>query len=229
MFLFLLLDHFSNYLLSTVQLFHIHSNSRYNSNQKSNNKMCRGNLQYFGDCGHEKKFHPTKLCPYYSPNQDKCLGTLTICHQTVVHSPAICVSCAVRIETGMILECDRATRKFEKKIETLNRALSKEKDTRVHRAMISERAKLMKALAEFTERKNEELAVFQKEQGRNAPGRAEDLPHDWWNDEEEDSVQASRSRHGWCDDDDEDTSRLVAPFDDQWNDDLLQARKIPCE
>lgn len=95
--------------------------------------------------------------------------------------------------------------------------------------MISERAKLMKALAEFTERKNEELAVFQKEQGRNAPGRAEDLPHDWWNDEEEDSVQASRSRHGWCDDDDEDTSRLVAPFDDQWNDDLLQARKIPCE
>ena len=146
--------------------------------------MCRGNLQYFGDCGHEKKFHPTELYPYYDPDQDKCLGTLTICHQTVIHSPAICVACAIRIEVSMMREHDLAITAFEKEIATLNRALSREKNMQLHRAMKSVRAVVTKAMAEFSEKKDKELAELQKKQGKDAPGRAEDLRHDWWNDED---------------------------------------------
>ena len=145
--------------------------------------MCRGALQYFGLCGHEKKFHPTALCSSYSPDLDKCLGTLTICHQTVIHSPGICVACAVRIETSMKRECELGTREFEQKISTLNHTLGEEKDTRIHRAIASERTDMIKAMVDFIEERDTELADFQKEKGRNAPGRAEDLPHDWWNDD----------------------------------------------
>ena len=119
----------------------------------------------------------------------------------------------------MILEHNLAITEFEERIQTLNQATRKEKDIRVHCAMMSERARLMNAMADFTQKKNEELADFQKEQGRNAPGRAVDLAHDWWNDEEADPVQTLNSTFGSCVDEDEDRGRLVAPFDDRWSDD----------
>ncbi len=150
------------------------------------NNMCRGNLQYFGGCGHEKKFHPTEVCPYYLAEEDKCLGTLTICHQTVIHSPELCIPCAVRIEAGMILERDHAITAYKEKIATLNRAMSKEKNAHRHRAMFSERAGVTKAMTEFTEKKEKELSEFRKELGKDAPGRGENLDNDWWNDEEVD-------------------------------------------
>ena len=43
----------------------------------------------------------------------------------------------------------------------------------------SERKEVMKALANFTRENDEELAEFHNEQGKNAPGRAVDLPHLW--------------------------------------------------
>ena len=117
--------------------------------------------------------------------------------------------------------------------------MSKAKGTQVYDAIESQRAEVVKALAEFAEAQNEELARFQKKQGKNAPGRAVDLPHDWYNDEETDSDQGRESPHGSCDsersidrgpghvarremrDEAEDPCRLMTPFDDRWNDDNL--------
>ncbi|KAL9065057.1 MAG: hypothetical protein Q9161_008476 [Pseudevernia consocians] len=180
--------------------------------------MCRGNLQYFGDCGHEKTFHPTDLCPLYDPAQAKCLGTLTICHQTVIHSPAICTACATLIETSMRRRRDRALSAFAAEIATLDRALGREKkDIRLRRAMESERASVRKAMVGFREKGDKELVEFREELGKDAPGRAEDLRHDWWDDEEEvgegGSGQVPRARQ-------RDAGRLGAPFDDDgWDDD----------
>ena len=150
--------------------------------------MCRGNLQYFGECGHEKDFHPTELCPYYSTQQGKCLGTLTICHQTVIHSPAICVACANEIEVCMKREYSLAVIEFEERLEKLDYALVKEKDTRVHRALTIERAEVIEAMAKLTMEKRKDFANFQREQGMNASGRIEELSRDWWNDEEVDTT-----------------------------------------
>lgn len=84
----------------------------------------------------------------------------------------------------MMREHDLAITAFEKEIATLNRALSREKNMQLHRAMKSVRAVVTKAMAEFSEKKDKELAELQKKQGKDAPGRAEDLRHDWWNDED---------------------------------------------
>lgn len=148
----------------------------------------------------------------------------------------------------MILDRDLAIRVFEEKIETLNHAMSKAKDTQACREIGSERAEAMKTLAEFVEKRNKELTEFQKEQGKNAPGRVVDLPHDWWNDEESEPDQASKIPHDSCNgedlarlfndgsndhnlvqvadyprecckDEEEDPGRLMTPFDDRWNDD----------
>ena len=80
----------------------------------------------------------------------------------------------------MTLERDLAIRQFEDEIEALDHAMTKVNDKRNRRAMASERAAVTKALADFSVLKDKELAVFQREQGRDAPGRAEDLPHDWF-------------------------------------------------
>lgn len=117
----------------------------------------------------------------------------------------------------MILERDHAITTFKEKIATLDHALS-EKNPRVHRAITAERAGTMKTMAEYTERKNKELADFQKEQGRNAPGRALDLPHDWWNDEEADPVHVIERGRESCEDENEDRGRLAGPFHGCWND-----------
>lgn len=121
----------------------------------------------------------------------------------------------------MIHERDLTTSEFNEKIQRLNRALSKEKDTRVHRAIIFERTGILKAKADFLARKSIELREFQREQGRDAPGRAEDLRHDWWNDEDAGPVQAVRSSRGWGEDRKKGFSRLVSPFDDRWSVDLV--------
>lgn len=150
----------------------------------------------------------------------------------------------------MTLDRELAIRVFEEKIETLNRAMPKAKDTQAYRALESERAEVVKALAEFVEKQDEELAEFQKKEGKNAAGRAVNLPHDWWNDEETDSDQVLESPHDSCDGEDlgklfnggsidrdpgqvalipperckneaEDPCRLRTPFDDRWNDDDL--------
>ena len=155
--------------------------------------MCRGNLQYFGECGHEKKFHPKELCPNYSTQQGKCLGTLTICHQTVIHSPAICVACAVQIEGCMKREYSLATAEFEEKIGKLDYALKREKDTRILCALRLERAEAIEAMAKLTVQKSKEFANFQKEQGMDASGRVEELSRDWWNDEEVDAISPLKS------------------------------------
>ena len=86
----------------------------------------------------------------------------------------------------MILERDHAIMAYEENIATLSRAMSKEKDTWRHRAIFSERAGVIKAMAEFTKKKERELSSFRNVQGKNAPGRAESLNHHWWNDEEVD-------------------------------------------
>ena len=155
--------------------------------------MCRGTLQYFGECGHEKEFHPTELCPYFSTQQGKCSGILTICHQTVLHSPAICVACANEIEVRMERGYSLATAEFEEKIEKLNYALRREKDTRVHRTLTLERAGVIEAMAKLRVEKRKEFAEFQREQGIDASGRIEDLSQDWWNDEEADATAHLKS------------------------------------
>lgn len=157
--------------------------------------MCRGNLQYFGECGHEKVFHPTELCPDYSTQQGKCLGTLTICHQTVIHSPAICVACATATEVCMKREYSLAVAGFENFLEKLNDTLMKEKDTRLHRALTLVRAEAIEDMAKLMEEQQEELAKFQKEEGTNASGRVEELSHDWWNDEEVDASATLKPSH----------------------------------
>ena len=86
-----------------------------------------------------------------------------------------------------------ATADFEKKMEELNYALRKEKDSRVHRALTSERAEAIEAMAKLTAQKNKELADFQKEQGVDASGRCEELSGDWWNDEELDAIPTLKS------------------------------------
>ena len=45
---------------------------------------------------------------------------------------------------------------------------------------MSERNEVIKALANFTRENDEELAELHNEQGKNAPGRAVDLPHVWY-------------------------------------------------
>ena len=155
--------------------------------------MCRGNLQYFGECGHEKEFYPTELCPDYSTQQGKCLGTLTICHQTVIHSPAICVDCANQTEFCMKREYNLAVAAFEEHIEKLNDTLRKEKNVRLHCALTIVRDEAIEALAKITAEQREEFANFQKEEGMNASGRVEELPQDWWNDEEVDVTATLKS------------------------------------
>ena len=154
--------------------------------------MCRGNLQYFGECGHEKNFYPTEHCPYYSTQQGKCLGTLTICHQTVIHSPAICIACANQTEACMKQEYSLAIAEFEEGLEKLNYALRKERDTRVHRALSIRRAELIEAMAKLTVETRKELEDFQREQGMYASGRIENLSQDWWNDEEVDAITTQK-------------------------------------
>ena len=155
--------------------------------------MCRGNLQYFGECGHEKDFHPTELCPDYSTQQGKCLGTLPICHQTVIHSPAICVACANETELDMKREFSLAVAAFENHLEKLDDTLRKEKDTRLHRALTIVRAEAIEDMAKLMEEQRKEFASFQKKEGMNASGRVEKLPHDWWNDEEVDATATLKS------------------------------------
>ncbi len=89
----------------------------------------------------------------------------------------------------MILERDHAITAYEKKVATLSRAIGKEKNAQRHRAMFSERAGVIKAITEVTKKKEKELSEFRKELGKDAPGRAENLNSDWWNDEEDDLVR----------------------------------------
>ncbi|CAF9908227.1 MAG: hypothetical protein ALECFALPRED_004355 [Alectoria fallacina] len=78
----------------------------------------------------------------------------------------------------MTRDRDLATRIFEEQLEALDHALSKSKDVQVHDAMISERAEVVETLFEVTEENNKQLAEFQKDQGKDAPGRAEDLSYE---------------------------------------------------
>lgn len=109
---------------------------------------------------------------------------------------------------------DLIASEFEEKINKLNRVLGQEKDTSVRRAIISERTRVLKAKAELLARKSIELRDFQKEQGRDAPGRAEDLRHGWWNDEEADPVRALRCSRDSCHVEPKNLSRMASPFDD---------------
>ena len=85
-------------------------------------------------------------------------------------------------------EYSLAVAELEEKLEKLNYALRKERDTRVHRALTIRRAEVIEAMAKLTVEKRKELANFQKEQGMDAPGRTEDLSQNWWNDDEENAV-----------------------------------------
>ena len=106
-------------------------------------------------------------------------------------------------------ERDLGIRAFEDEIKIRDHAMTRVKDKRSRCAMASERAAVTKALADFSASKEKELAIFQREQGRDAAGRVKDLPHDWYKDEE----RSPRVRV----DRDEDPCRLSAPFDDGWN------------
>ena len=79
----------------------------------------------------------------------------------------------------MILEHDHAITVFEETIATLNYAMHKGNDAWVYRAMTAEHAGAMNTVAEYTGKKNKELADILKKQGKNAPGKALDLSHDW--------------------------------------------------
>ena len=127
----------------------------------------------------------------------------------------MCLACAVRIEAGTILERGLAIRDFEEKIATLQNALGNKQDARIRRATMSKRTEVTKSLAELTERKSQELADFWKGSGRYAPGRAQDLPYDWWKDDEMDPILALKSPPHLCDDEDEARDRPARSFHDR--------------
>ena len=95
-------------------------------------------------------------------------------------------------------ESDPGTRKFEEKVESLDHALSKAKDKCIYQTKISGRAEVVKALANFTRKNCKELAKFHKKQGRNAAGRAMDIPHVWWNEETMDSILLVKTHNRTC-------------------------------
>ena len=120
----------------------------------------------------------------------------------------------------MVFKRNHTIKDFEQKIKTREYALIGEKHPSVHRALISERADLFKALTDFTWKKTKELAEFQEKHGRNCRGRRESLPHNWWNEDEEDQTPATKSLRSPPDDKDEFRRRLLTPFNDRWDENL---------
>lgn len=129
----------------------------------------------------------------------------------------------------MILDRDRAVADFEREIRATlkhnNSSLRREQEDYYdddddddadedddddapqgrRKMMISERgANAMSALVRFKRLKDRELAVFRTEEGRDAPGRGDDLPHDWWDDGEGDLVGPGlESSAGLCGEEEE--------------------------
>ena len=141
--------------------------------------MCGGTLQTFSSCGHRSKFQPFQYCESYSPTQNRCNGSISVLHTTMIDFPALCVRCTSRIEANIIRESDLVKAELEKDIAEISHCLWVERNRPFNYiTLIFERARLRKALEGFWEEREQELAELREMHGVGRWDRIADLRDD---------------------------------------------------
>ena len=127
--------------------------------------MCQGHRHEHAACGHLHWFEAVRKCRGYSHSKDACFGHVTTLSKVKVRIPARCNDCFHRAVADVERNCNGCIAAVMRQVDSYDADLKAESNSTTRGAMHLAKSLLKKDIAEFTKRRDHDIAALRAEQG----------------------------------------------------------------
>ena len=127
--------------------------------------MCQGHRHEHAACGHLQWFEAVRRCRDYSHSKDACFGHVTTLSKVKVRIPARCNDCFNRAVADIERNCNGCIAAVMRQVNSYDSDMKAEPKLTRRAVMSCAKAFVKKDIAEFTKRRDDDIAALRAKQG----------------------------------------------------------------